>query len=424
MSGIGEPRNYVAIEASGRIGSIQPVQFLYAKNEGEWPKRPLKEDVRFRAWKPVPFRQFVVKVHSRCNLACDYCYIYEMGDTTWMLQPPSMSVEVARQAALRIAEHARRHSIERVEIVLHGGEPCLLGERRLRALLEIFERALDSVTLPVFSMQTNGVLLTDAMLKMLNDFDVNIGFSLDGGRVANDKHRLHRDGAGTYNDVVGRICALRNSEYSRMFTGILATIDVTNDPLQVYGDIRALGPPSMDLLLPHGNWTELPPFIELDAASTPYADWLIPIFDYWFASSEPEPSIRLFDQIIRRIFHEPSQSELIGISSVSLATIESDGSYELVDTMKSVFDGAARTGKNVFDNALDSLMGEPSVASRQIGMQALCDVCRKCDVASICGAGYYPHRYSRGSGFLHPSVFCRDLYKLITHIETVIEECA
>jgi uncharacterized protein len=31
-------------------------------------------------WRPVPFREFIVKVHSRCDLACDYCYMYEMAD--------------------------------------------------------------------------------------------------------------------------------------------------------------------------------------------------------------------------------------------------------------------------------------------------------------------------------------------------------
>ena len=32
---------------------------------------------------PVPLRQFVLKVHSRCDLACDHCYVYQSADQSW-----------------------------------------------------------------------------------------------------------------------------------------------------------------------------------------------------------------------------------------------------------------------------------------------------------------------------------------------------
>ena len=35
---------------------------------------------------------------------------------------------------------------------------------------------------------------------------------------------------------------------------------------------------------------------------------------------------------------------------------------------------------------------------------------------TICGGGLYPHRYRAGSGFRHPSVYCADLLRLITHV--------
>ena len=48
---------------------------------------------------PVPFREFVVKIHSRCDLACDYCYMYELADQTWRDRPRRMSEEMVEQAA-------------------------------------------------------------------------------------------------------------------------------------------------------------------------------------------------------------------------------------------------------------------------------------------------------------------------------------
>ena len=34
-----------------------------------------------------PINEFVIKVASRCNLDCDYCYEYNTGDNTWKSMP-------------------------------------------------------------------------------------------------------------------------------------------------------------------------------------------------------------------------------------------------------------------------------------------------------------------------------------------------
>ena len=31
----------------------------------------------------VPLSQIVLKIHSRCDLACDHCYVYEAADQSW-----------------------------------------------------------------------------------------------------------------------------------------------------------------------------------------------------------------------------------------------------------------------------------------------------------------------------------------------------
>jgi len=50
------------------------------------------------------------------------------------------------------------------------------------------------------------------------------------------------------------------------------------------------------------------------------------------------------------------------------------------------------------------------------GGAAACRICQGCAVFAVCGGGYLPHRYATGNGFDNPSVYCRDLMKLITHI--------
>src|SRR5215467_6205972 len=88
------------------------------------------------------FRQFVLKVHSKCDLACDHCYIYEHADQSWRGRPVELSAETAALIARRIAEHATEHRLSEVRVVLHGGEPLLLGVRRTREVLEILRREI------------------------------------------------------------------------------------------------------------------------------------------------------------------------------------------------------------------------------------------------------------------------------------------
>jgi uncharacterized protein len=95
---------------------------------------------------------------------------------------------------------------------------------------------------------------------------------------------------------------------------------------------------------------------------------------------------------------------------------------EQVDSLKSAFDGAAETGLSVFESSFDDALATPGMAARQLGTEALCQECRDCAVGNVCGGGYYPHRYRAGHGFLHPSVYCADLFRLISHVRDRVQE--
>jgi hypothetical protein len=72
--------------------------------------------------------QFVLKVHSRCDLACDHCYVYESADQSWRGRPVAVAPDIVAQTAMRIAEHVKTHDLASVEVMLHGGEPLLAGD--------------------------------------------------------------------------------------------------------------------------------------------------------------------------------------------------------------------------------------------------------------------------------------------------------
>jgi uncharacterized protein len=384
----------------------------------EWPRDLLDVPALEReGWRSTPFREFVLKVHSRCNLACPYCYVYSMADQTWRGRPAMMSADTVAAAGRRIAEHALTHSLDSVHIVLHGGEPLLAGAARLADTLTTLRDALAPATAPRFAVQTNGVLLDEEMLAVFREHDVRVGVSLDGPVAAHDRNRRTVAGRGTHADVTRALRLLGSDAYRPLFAGLLCVVDLDNDPVAVYEDLLTYGPPTVDFLLPHANWDTPPPGRRAGPNDdAPHAAWLIAVFDRWYAATWRETEIRLFVEIIDLLLGGRSRVETVGLSPAAVLVIETDGAIEQVDALKSAYEGAAALGLSVFEDAFDLALRHPSVVARQIGAAALADTCLGCEVGGICGGGFYPHRYRAGAGFRNPSVYCADLLVLIRHI--------
>ena len=367
----------------------------------------------------APFREFVVKIHSRCDLACDYCYVYEMADRSWRDQPARMSQATARQVAFRIGEHVRAHQVPEIGVVLHGGEPLLAGPDFIAGLVTMIRDAAGHDVGVHSRVQTNGVRLDEKFLAMFRRMGVEVGVSLDGAVAAHDRHRRFRDGRGSHAAVASGLALLTSPRYRELFGGVLCVIDPRNDPLGTYQALLSCGPPKIDFLLPHGNWDVPPPGRGADPARTPYADWLITIFDEWYA--RPRTRVRLFEEIVRALLGGVSGAESVGAAPVNVVVVETNGAIEQVDTLKSAFHGAARTGLDVEHDSFDAASRLPEIAARHLGVRALCGQCRECHLSRVCGGGLYAHRYRAATGFANPSVYCPDLMRLIDHIRATVQ---
>jgi uncharacterized protein len=361
----------------------------------------------------VAVSQVVLKVHSRCDLACDHCYVYEAVDQSWRGRPSVLSDEVAQQAAQRIAEHVAAHRLPGVQVVLHGGEPLLAGRDRLRRIITELRQALAGICQLDVRIHTNGVQLSQEFCELFAEHDVKVGISLDGDRLANDRHRRYANGRTSYDKVIRAIGLLQAGRFRALFSGLLCTIDLANDPLLVYESLMALRPPRVDFLLPHATWDHPP--VRQPGVGHEYADWLTAIYDRWIEDGRPA-EIRTFDSIISTLRGGDSFTEALGLGPTGLVVIETDGSYEQVDSLKVAYEGAPETGLNVFSHSLDMVTRHPGIAAREQGIDGLCQTCRECPVVSSCGGGLYTHRYRDGSGFANPSVYCPDLLALISHL--------
>ncbi|MFI1735191.1 FxsB family cyclophane-forming radical SAM/SPASM peptide maturase [Streptomyces acidicola] len=366
----------------------------------------------------VPFRTFILKVANRCNIDCDYCFVFNSKDQAARRLPARMDLDVAREAARRISEHARTHELPAVHVVLHGGEPLLAGIRHIADLLSIVRDGIPVDTEVRFELQTNGMLLSEAWLDLFDQYEVAVGVSLDGPPAANDRHRLTLAGRSSAASAVQGIELIRTRPH--LFAGLLAVVDLANDPVEVHDYLASFEPPTIDFNLPHGTHDD-PPYRN-DPDVPEYGQWMSRVYDAWLARPEHRHSVRMLEDVIALSSGVRSSVETLGLAPPTSVVIESDGAIEGVDTLRSVEEGASALGHSVSNSSFDQILGHPKLRHRQYVKSSLAEECQRCPLVEVCGGGYLPHRFSAERGYQNPSVYCADLEYLIRHVQGSLQE--
>lgn len=325
-----------------------------------------------------------------------------------------MPAPVREQLLSRIAGHVRRHRLDRVRVILHGGEPLLAGPRVIADFTVSVRGAVLQAGAEVeFALQTNGLLLTESVLELLLNLDVRVGVSLDGDAAAHDRHRRGPGpGRGSHARVTAALGRLGSARYRPLFGGLLCTVDPANDPVRTFDSLASHRPPAADFLLPHGTWDHPPPGADRDGL--PYGTWLCAVFDRWWQAGRPM-RVRLFESVLSLSRGDGgSSSEVLGTVPAAAVAIETDGTVVWTESLNAVAEGAAHTGGTIFSHSFDELLALPHAP--QYGVGSLCRTCRECPLVHVCGGGLRAHRFGRGQGFGNPSVYCKDISALIRHI--------
>lgn len=356
----------------------------------------------------------LVKVASRCNINCRYCYVYNMGDARWATMPKQIS-DATITALAKVLGDLSRAQQRRFAVVFHGGEPLLLGPKKLRGLLAALRR-----TLPIdypFSLQTNGMLITEEILDLCSEYRTSLGVSIDGPPDVNDRHRIDHAGKGTHKKVLEGIEKLQNHRDSDfLYTGLLAVIDPKSDPCEVYNSFKRLNAPSLDLLYRDGNHSRLP-YGKASFQSTENGKWLAKFLDIYLADQKPL-QVRLLDDMIKLILGGRGTKEGIGTNDFGIIVIDTDGSVTKNDTLKSAFNGADRFAKrwSVFTHDLTEVANSSEFLAYHTLQRPTASACLSCPELSICGGGMLVNRWRDDSGYYNPSVYCADQLFLIRHI--------
>lgn len=370
----------------------------------------LADDPDFIAFPNQPISQMLVKVASRCNIDCSYCYWFR--DAAVYDKPKLMSADVLHRLLQRIEEHVAQHSLIDFPIILHGGEPLLWGIENFHRIAEACQ-AITSRTgceIPI-AVTTNGVLINEEWLNCFEARNISVAISLDGPAHIHDVHRRTFQGTGTHAAVerAARMLVSRD-----ICVSALAVCNPAYPPAQYVEFFAECGIANYDIMIPDATVDEKPPSI---------ASFYNALFDLWLEANcnRPAVNIRIIADMIAALLGNNSPTEGVGHKPIELCTVMTDGSVEAHDVLRIAGDGFTNTRFNIFDHAIDEVRNEPRWKAARNASIDLCNTCRQCKFMNACGGGYLPHRFSKKNGYDNPSVYCGDLYSMFENMQSVLE---
>jgi uncharacterized protein len=361
----------------------------------------------------APELAFVLKVASRCNLNCSYCYVYNKGDTSWRTRPAFIADAVLGQTIYRIRRHLQHSGQRSVRITFHGGEPLLAGPDRFGQWCARLQRELGDIARVIFTLQTNATLINERWIEVFERYDIDVGVSMDGPPRIHDAERVDHRGRPSYLRVAHGIALLQAAGRP---VNVLAVIPFGADPLEVHEHFVSIGVSSINYLLPDFTHDTIEP-VWAKWGPHPCADFLIPVFDAWYDSGELRPKITLLWNVGRVILGGESRLDLVGNGRFSYVFVEADGAIEGLDVLRVCDDDAQETGCHVAHHDFMDI-ARRSVLHRDAMFDgiALPTACVGCREQTTCAGGYLPHRFSRVRGFDNASVWCADLLLIFDHV--------
>ena len=185
-------KNGDAIEDEEFIGQLKMGSFLIDDDVNEL------ERLRFRMLSSrynTDYLSLTIAPTADCNFRCSYCYEKDV------IKPDYMTEEV--QNAIIAMVQNRAKTISHLHVTWYGGEP-LMSIDAIENLSKEFIDICDENNITYnANIITNGYLLTEDNVKMLNNLKVtSMQVTIDGGREVHDVRRPFVDGSGTFDTII------------------------------------------------------------------------------------------------------------------------------------------------------------------------------------------------------------------------------
>lgn len=191
---------------------------LFSKKINYDTKKSYSEsDIKFKLLQSG-FIELAIEVTSECNFRCKYC-IYSghyVGQRTHGFK--NMDIDTAKKSIelyLNYIKEGKDYNPNRRPIIsFYGGEPLINFNLIIHCVEYAKSLYKDEI---LFSVTTNGSLLTDEIIDFLVNEKFSIVVSLDGYKENHNRNRVSANGLGTFDVVMNNINKLYKKQKTPVF---------------------------------------------------------------------------------------------------------------------------------------------------------------------------------------------------------------
>lgn len=371
-----------------------------------------------RQWETI---EVILKITERCNIACTYCYFFNMDDNA-AGNPVYMDGGTAQDVVAFLAQAVRDSGASALQIDIHGGEPLLMKKERFEQLCQALRQGLGFVGQLRIALQTNAMLVDDDWIGLFERFNISVAVSLDGPAEYHDKFRLDHAGKGTHALVVAglRKLQLAAAEKRIYAIGTICVPHYSFDARRVlshFVDELGLRHLHVSLPVPGSSDDHFGP-----EAMAGYTRFIGDLFTAWAEREDPTIEIRLFQTLLARLLggKDGLARAQAGRKGYTAFTIQSDGQLCGPDDDRLAayaFNAAvhARSGAS-----LDDFYDTPEMLRYMQSQGERSAVCKGCCWRDVCESGDVlggrAYRFMPGKGHANPSAYCEGLQELLVRM--------
>ena len=341
----------------------------------------------------------IVKGTNGCNLACSYCSLGEKKDFKY--------VNVLR--LIEIFEYSCNYAISkgenRITFILHGGEPTLIHTQVYEEAIEYIKKNFSDLDI-TFSMQSNGLVITNEFIVFARKYDIHLGISIDGSQEIHDSERRTSGNEATYKRITNNINKLLEAgvQVSCLMVMTKNAIGKGYDYLS-YFEKRRLHL-KINPLLNYGEVYEHP---ELSLEPGDYARYLIGLYEF-VIEHDIEVTISPSDNILKAIIYNQRLGECSFNKDCNKNFICIDYNGDIYPCGKFSDMNEFIIG-NIYITGFEELMTRINERLFSRRNRNLPEACVKCNFLKLCNGGCSAEAVIDGD-FNERPILCKD-YKML-----------
>ncbi len=184
------------------------------------------------------FKHLILHMTNECNLRCKYCVHSDKYPIFSDYSAERMSMATAQKGIdlyFKGFEKVKMSNPFRFPIIaFYGGEPLLEFNLIKECIEYINDNYSENNGKPIFSISTNGTLLTEEKADFFHENDVSVAISIDGPKDEHDRNRVFADGRGTFKTIMKNLRTIEEKYPDFLNHCVtMVTMDLSTDILKV-----------------------------------------------------------------------------------------------------------------------------------------------------------------------------------------------